>query len=297
MRHHAIWAALSLAAVAPLGHAASNASAGLSDFHFQLEDLNQFDGVAAGYSWLSGSGSGSTSLSASALDDTSDGSAAKKKSQSFFQYNVQGVSDYAQAHSQISLPVGNWNVNAQGAANGGNSNFAASALTGQSGTGVLGNVSLAAHSRLTITAKASVLAAAADPGGNGSDWAKALASLGLSYSYGTDNGAVNYSFVDSLTATATAGGYYDYLPNAATGQMEVVWVSGASAQDARDRELKVIFENTSNVTQLATLTLLSKVSGVGAAAVTAPVPEPASAAFALVGLSCLGGWVRRQRKA
>ena len=44
MRHHAIWAALSLAAVAPLGHAASNASAGLSDFHFQLEDLNQFDG-------------------------------------------------------------------------------------------------------------------------------------------------------------------------------------------------------------------------------------------------------------
>ena len=51
--------------------------------------------------------------------------------------------------------------------------------------------------------------------------------------------------------------------------MEVVWVSGASAQDARDRELKVIFENTSNVTQLATLTLLSKVSGVGAAAVTA----------------------------
>ncbi|HEX5310682.1 PEP-CTERM sorting domain-containing protein [Aquabacterium sp.] len=292
MRQHAIWAALGLAAVAPMGHAASNASAGLSDFHFQLEDLNQFDGVAASFNWLSGNGSGLTALSASALDDTSDGSASKKKSQSFFQYSVQGASDHAQASSLISLPVGNWSLNAQGLANGGNSNFAASALTGQGG-----NVSLAAHSRLTITAKASVLAAAADPGGNGSDWAKALASLGLSYSYGTDNGAINYSFVDSLTATATAGGYYDYLLNAATGQMEVVWVSGASAQDARDRELKVVFENTSNATQLATLTLLTKVSGVGAAAVTAPVPEPASAAFALVGVACLGGWARRQRKA
>lgn len=294
MRKHALLTAVALAVMAPMGYASSQASATLSDFHFQLEDLNASDGVAASYSWLSNAGSGSTSLSAVAADQGGDAASTKNKGQAFFQYSLNGNSDHAQAGAS----VGNWSTSANGSADGGNANFNAGAKTGVGGAGVLGNVWLAPHARLTITASASVLATATDPGGSGADWSKALASLGLTYAYGSGASAVNYSWTDALNASVSAGGYYDYVLNPATGKMAMSWVSGATQSDNRNRDLKVVFENTSSQAQYATLTLLTQVSGVGAAAVVTPaIPEPASAWIALVGVGALGGVARRRRSA
>lgn len=294
MRKHALLTAIALAVLAPMGHAASQASATLSNFRFQVEDLDASDGLAASYSWLSNATSGSTGLSAVAADQTGDATSTKNKGQAFFQYSLNGSSDHAQAGAS----VGNWTTSANGSANGGNANFNALAKTGVGGAGVLGNVLLAPHARLTITASATVLATATDPGGRSADWSKALASLGLTYAYGTGASAVSYSWTDSLNASVSAGGYYDYVLNPATGKMAMSWVSGATQSDSRNRDLKVIFENTSSQAQYAALTLLTQVSGVGAAAVVTPaVPEPASAWIALVGVGALGGAARRRRAA
>lgn len=289
MRKHALLTAIALAAVVPMGHAASQASAALSDFRFQLEDLDLFDGVAASYNWLKDATSGTTSLSAVAADRAGDASSTKNKGQAFYQYGVNGGSD----HAESAALIGSWSVAANGWANGGNANFSASAATGQSGAGVLGDLLLAPHARLTIKAKASVLLSASDPGGAGSDWAKALASLGLTYS---DASGASHAFVDSLASTVSAGGYYDYILNPSTRKMEMKWVSGASQADSRDRDLTVVFENTSSQVQLASLTLLAKVSGVGADVVTPAIPEPESAWFALVGVGVWGGATRRARR-
>lgn len=292
MRKHALLTAIAFSAMAPMGHAASQASATLSNFIFQVDDLDAFDGVAASYSWLSNATSGSTSLSAVASDQAGDASSTKSKGQALFQYSLNGSSDHAQAGAS----VGNWSTSANGSADGGNANFSARAKTGVGGAGVLGDVLLAPHARLTITASASVLATASDPGGNGSDWSKALASLGLTYSYGSGASAVNASWVDSLNASASAGGYYDYIPNPSSGKMEMSWVSGASQADRRQRDLKVVFENTSAQAQFASLTLLTQVSGVGATAMTPAIPEPASAWVALAGLGAIGAAARRGRQ-
>lgn len=292
MRKHAFGMAIALAVVAPFGHAASNASASLGDFRFQLQDLDAKDGVTASYNWLSGAQSGVTSLDASAADQDGDGSASKNKNTSFFSYSLNGSSDHANAQASM----GAWSQSASGLANGSNSNFDATSVTGQGGSGVLGNLQLSAHSRLTITASASVLASAADPGGLASDWSKALASMGLSYAYGSGSGAVSQSFTDSLTASTSAGGYYDYLLNPDTHRMEMTWVAGASSTDSRSRDLTVVFENTSSVAQYATLTLLTQVSGVGASVVMAPVPEPASAWIALAGIAAMGVAVRKRQR-
>lgn len=296
MRKHALLTAIALAVMAPLGHASSQASAMLSNFHFQVEDLDLYDGVAvssASYNLLSNATSGSTGLSAVAADQAGDATSTKNKGQAFFQYSLNGSSDQAQAGASM----GNWTASANGSADGGNANFNAFAKTGGGGAGVLGNVLLAAHARLTITASASVLATATDPGGSGADWSKALASLGLTYAYGSGASAVNYSWTDSLNASVSAGGYYDYVLNPATGKMGMTWVSGSSQTDNRNRDLKVVFENTSSQAQYAALTLLTQVSGVGAAAVVTPaIPEPASAWIALVGVGALGGVARRGRR-
>lgn len=290
MRKHALLTAVALAVMAPLGHASSQAAASLSNFRFQLEDRDDFDGVAASYGRLSNASSGSTSLSAMAADEGGDATSTKNKGQAFFQYSLNGSSDHAQAGGTI----GNLTASANGSADGGNANFNAFAMTGAGGAGVLGNVMLSAHSKLTITASASVLTSATDPGGSGADWSKALASLGLTYAYGS----VSYSFVDSLNASVSAGGYYDYVLNPATGRMGMSWVSGTSRSDNRNRDLQVVFENTSSQTQYATLTLLTQVSGVGAAAIVTPaIPEPASAWIALAGVGALGGVARRRRSA
>ncbi|MGE5450786.1 MAG: PEP-CTERM sorting domain-containing protein [Acidobacteriota bacterium] len=291
MRKHTFLTAALTTAMAPMGYAASQASATLSDFRFQLEDLDRYDGVAASYDWLSNATSGATQLSAIAADVGGDATSTKNKNQAFFQYALNSKSDHATA----SATVGAWSLSAKGAAQGGDANFSAFAKTGVAGSGVLGDVLLAPHARLTITASASVVATASDPEGLGSDWSRALASLGLAYHYGSGTSAVNVSWVDALNASVSAGGYYDYVKNPASGRMEMTWVSGASATDTKSRDLKVIFENTSAQAQYATLTLLTQVSGVGAALVTPAIPEPASAWFAVFGVGALGSAARRTR--
>ena len=279
MRKHAILATL-LVAFAPLSHAASRASASVTNFKFELTDLAPNDGVTSSYQWLSDSTSGLTALSANAVDKFSFDKSVKDKSQAFFQHELSVASDKASAAAK----VGDFSTSASGAANGGQSSFDALASTGKTGPGVLGDLKLSAHSKLSITVDASVFAEATDPGGTDTDWARATSSLGLLV-----YGANGNSFTASLSAAASSGGFYDYAWNPSANKYQFKWVAGADSVDSKTGPLTVVFENTTGVDQFASLSFSSKVSGVGA------IPEPDVVAQVLAGLCAVAWAFRRSR--
>lgn len=264
----------------PHAQAASTATASLSNIQFKVSDRLLSDGVEPSFVFTPDIGNNLVLVNAQAEAGPPGAGPSDKGSRTVSGDFFRPLSQVAQTtQSGAEARASDQSFVASGSANALIGGFASTAKAYayypypvSYGSFFVPSVQLAPHSRLDVTADASVFAWAAcgSAGCSGNDRASAEAWLGVSY----DNFGFGAGSRDSLTASADRSG---------------------PLTTSKEQRLTVSLVNDSDRWLLATLYAGASVEG-RSASLVASIPEPATTGLMALGLVAVCAAAKRQRK-